>query len=202
MRNTQPIFESVFGHQWATLPQIMKIRYSNRPFSNDMVIVKGKLNIWFSKVMILLLPILRCLKVLVPYQGIDIPVIVKLRSNSDLPGLYFDRMFYFPEKQPYQFCSYMQHVKNNNVVEFIRFGIGWSMKCSYDGKKVLLEHNGYVWKIFGILIPVPLRFIMGNIHAEEEPISDDSFRLLVKITHPLFGKIFEYNGELQIMGNE
>jgi hypothetical protein len=202
MNNTQPIFQSIFGQQWETFPPVMKMRYANRPFSKDIVLVEGKLNIWFSKMMAFLLPVLRCLKVLVPYQGNDIHVTVKLRSSADLPGLYFDRIFDFPDKQPYQFCSYMQPINNNKVVEFIRFGMGWCMKCSYDGKKILLQHHGYVWKIYGKIIPIPLSFIMGKIYSEEEALSDDTYRLLVKITHPLFGKIFEYSGELQIMGNE
>src|SRR3989442_1386710 len=97
MSDTQPIYKSVFGDQWETLPQVLKKRYSNRPYSNDMLIVKGKLNIYFSKILIFVLPILRSFKVLAPYQGKDIPVIVKLRGKSDLSGLYFDRMFYYPE---------------------------------------------------------------------------------------------------------
>jgi hypothetical protein len=200
MNKTQSIFQSVFNQQWESLPRVIKMRYANRPFSEDIVTVKGHLNVHFSNVMKFFMPILGLFKILVPYQGENIPVTVKLRSENNLPGVYFDRTFYFPGKKPYRFCSYMQHIKDNNIVEFIRFGVGLSMKCSYNNK-VLLEHNGYVWKIFGLVIPLPLSFIMGSFYAEEEPISDDSFHLLVRITHPLFGKIFEYNGILHISSN-
>lgn len=198
MNDSQPLFKTVFGQQWDSLPKIIKMRYANRSFSNDVVTIQGHLDVTFSKIMKLFIPIVRLLKILVPYEGKNIPVIVNLRSVNTLPGLYFDRIFYFPGKKPYRFCSYMQHQKDNQMIEFMRFGIGWCMKCSYKNGKVLLEHHGYVWKILGKIIPIPLGVIMGRTSAEEEPVSDNAFRLLVKIDHPLFGKILEYSGMLHI----
>src|SRR3990167_2152663 len=108
MNDSQPLFKAVFGQQWDTLPKIFKARYANRSFSNDIVKIQGNLDVAFSKIMKLFIPFIRLLKILVPYEGKNIPVMVNLRSVHTLPGLYFDRIFYFPGKKPYRFCSYME----------------------------------------------------------------------------------------------
>src|SRR5688572_27377853 len=72
-KNTEPIFQSVFGQQWNMLPKVIQKRYSNRPYCNDLTSVEGKLDIYFSKYIYILLPFFRMCNVLVPYQGKDVP---------------------------------------------------------------------------------------------------------------------------------
>ena len=200
--NIEPIFKPVFAQQWEILPVALKKRYSNLPYSDDIITVEGKLNISFSKIMYLFIPFFRLFNVLVPYQGNDVPVIVNFKSMPNSSLLHFDRTFYFTGKKPYTFYSYMQHIKENIVVEFVCFKIGWRMKMSYQDGKVLMQHNGYVWNIFGKLLPIPLTFVLGEIYAEEQFESKKSFSMLMKITHPLFGKIFEYGGKFKLMENK
>lgn len=201
MNKDEPLFKPVFNQQWPILPDAILKRYSNRPYSNDLVTVEGKLNIRFSRVMKFFMPILKIFKVLVPYQGNDIPVTVNFRSTLDSKNIYFERTFYFPEKKPYRFKSYLQAVNANDVVEFVCLGLGWRMKFDYLDEKVRMQHNGYVCKIFGKLIPIPLRFLFGEIYAEEIATSDHSFCMLMKITHPLFKTLFEYSGEFVIVSS-
>ena len=200
--NSTSIFASVFGQQWETLPEVIRKRYANRSYSDDLVTVEGKLDIYFSSIMYLFLPIFRLLNILAPYQGKDVSVIVNFRSELNSSALYFDRTFYFTGKPPYKFCSYMQHIKDDIVVEFIRFGVGWRMKLNCKDGKIVMQHNGYVWGVFGKLIPIPIGFLLGEIYAEEQMVSDNSFHMLMTITHPLFGKTFEYSGEFRLVENK
>lgn len=202
MDKTEPLFKSIFGQQWDTLPEALRMRYANRPNSNDIVSAEGKLDIYFSPRMTFLIPIFRMLKIFAPYQGKNIPVKVNFRSDPHSSRLYFERTFYFPGKKPYSFCSYQQPTKDTDVIEFSYFGLGWRMKCSFDGEKILLQHKGFVWKIFGLFIPIPLGFLIGIMYAEEQAISNDSFRMLMTITHPLFGKLFEYGGEFKLVSTQ
>lgn len=197
--NTEPIFKPVFGKKWDKLPKVLRKRYSNLLYSDDIITVKGNLDINFSKIMYLFLPFFRLFNVLVPYEGKGVPVKVNFKSMPDSSKLYFERTFYFPGKKPYKFYSYMQHIKNNTVVEFVCFRIGWRMKMSCQDDKVIMQHDGYVWNIFGKLVPIPLTFILGEIYAEEKSGSKNSFSMLMKITHPLFGKIFEYGGVFKLV---
>ncbi len=195
---SESIFQSVFGQKWHILPDILRKRYSNSSYSNDIITVQGKLDISFPKMMYPFLHFFRLFNILVPYQGNDVPVTVNFRSMPDASILCFDRTFHFPNKKAYQFRSYMQHIKENIVVEFVLLGIGWRMKIHYEDGKVIMQHNGYIWSVFGKLIPIPLSIILGKIYAEEQLESQDSFSMLMHIIHPLFGTIFRYSGKFKL----
>lgn len=196
------MFTSVFQEKWKDLPKVLQKRYSNRAYSDDIVTVDGKLDVHCSWLIRLLKPFLKIFNVLVPYQGKNIPVSVSFVSKSDSETLYFNRTFSFPDKKPYRFYSRMVRLKGDDVIEFMRFNIGWRMSCFYDGKKVVLQHRGYVWKFFGLLIPLPINLLMGKGYAEEEAISDNEFRMYFEIRHRLFGKVYGYGGNFTIRGQE
>ena len=72
------------------------------------------------------------------------------------------------------------------------------MLCLWENDRVILKHNGYVLKWFGHHIPVPLTFILGKIHAEEIPVDDDTFDMCVEMSHPWWGKFYEYKGTFKV----
>jgi len=74
------------------------------------------------------------------------------------------------------------------------FGIGWRMHYFYDGKKIVMQHKGYVWRVFGLNIPIPFVIFIGKGHAEEEVIDDNSYRITMTIAHPWFGTMYSYSG--------
>lgn len=194
------IFANIFGEQWAQLPPVMHKHYANRSYSRDVVTVKGHLDVepgWWAK---LLSPLLRLAGALVPHTGKQVPVTVYFRSEPNSAAFCLDRHFHFPDREPYRFFSRMAEIKGDDVVEWMRFGVGWRTRCYYDGKLVIMEHRGYVWRVFGQLLPIPLGLMLGTGYAEEEALSDDRFRMRMTITHPLFGKVYEYRGEFTITG--
>ena len=44
MSDKEPIFKSIFGSSWESLPDVMKKHYANRPNSDDRVEVIGKID--------------------------------------------------------------------------------------------------------------------------------------------------------------
>src|SRR6185312_9556995 len=182
MNKSEQTFKSIFGSAWEKLPPVFQKRYSNRPYSHDITTVEGKMDITLSKAMSCLAPLLRLLHVLVPYKGKNIPVKVDFRSEIDSTAVCLDRKFYFPGKQPYEFNSRMQIIKDNDVIERMSFGVSWKSYYFYDSEKVIMQHKGYVWKIFGLNIPLPLEIFIGKGHAEEEAIDDNSYRVTMAIS--------------------
>jgi hypothetical protein len=166
----------------------------NRPYSNDITTVEGEMDIHFSKAMSCLMPFFRLFHVLVPYQGKNIPVKVDFRSQIDSDAVCLDRKFYFSGKPPYEFNSCMHVIKDSDVVERMSFGMGWRTHYFYDGKKVVMQHKGYVLRVFGLNIPIPLNIFVGIGHAEEEVIDDNSYRVTMTMTHPWFGTMYSYSG--------
>ena len=194
MDNKDSAFKPIFGSSWDKLPPVFQKRYINRPFSNNIATVEGEMDISYSNMMACLMPLFRLLHILVPYKGNNIPVKVDFRSEMDSDAICLDRKFYFPGKPPYEFNSRMQIIKDNEVIESMFFGIGWRSHYYYDGNKVIMQHKGYVWKLFGINIPVPLGIFMGKGHAEEEVIDDNTYRVTMSISHALFGVMYRYAG--------
>jgi hypothetical protein len=107
-------------------------------------------------------------------------------------------MFHFRAIPSYAFRSRMLQIKDNEVIEVMKFGIGWKMLYCWDGQKIVLQHKGYGMKLFGHIVPLPLEIFMGKGYAEEIAVDDDTFDMMTSITHPLWGKIYEYKGRFKV----
>lgn len=190
-----PVFQQVFGDDWDRLPLVMRRHYHLRPGGNDVIRVRGHLDVKVAWPMRLMA---RITGMLVPCSGDNVPVTVRFTSSPDGKSFQFDRVFHFPGRKPVRFLSRMQHMGGNVLVEFMRFGIGWKLACRWDGKKVILEHRGYVWQLFGVCVPVPLALVIGKGHAEEVPLSDTRFAMWTHSRHALFGPVFAYAGKFDI----
>ena len=191
----EPIFKVILGEQWTTLPPVMQAHYMVRPYSEDKVVATGALDISISPFISLMAHITG---MLIAYSGKNVPVTVTFRSGRHSGAFYFDRVFHYPGRGDIRFCSRMEAIGGNELVEFMGFGIGWRNAYVWDGKKMLLQHRGYVWRILGLLIPLPLSFFIGKAYAEETPISDDVFSMWTHIKHPLFGEGLRYAGTFEI----
>ena len=196
--NGVPIFQSIFGAQWERLPAVMHKHYANRPCSNDIVTVEGVMKIELSVFARLLSPLLRFTGALVPYAGDAIPTTVHFRSVPDSDVYIFDRIFHFPGRPAYRFRSRMQAVGGNEVIEFMRIGIGWRAHYSWDGNRVRMAHRSYAVRLFGTLIRLPLELLLGSGDAWEEALSDDRFRMAMELRHPLWGRVYAYSGEFTV----
>ncbi len=194
----EPVFKPVFGDAWPHLPKVMQRHYANRAYRDDVATVEGTLQVESSVIGRLLKPVFLLTGVLVPYEGKDVPVTVNFISESRSNAFRFERTFSFPGRRPYKFLSKMVPRGGNEIVELMGPGLGWRSAYSWNGEKVVLAHRGYVISVLGALLPVPLTFLLGSGYAEEIPIDDDTFSMMTEIRHPLWGRIFGYNGTFKI----
>jgi predicted DCC family thiol-disulfide oxidoreductase YuxK len=197
-RASRPLFQPIFGADWDRLPHVMKRHYANRPYHDDKVTAEGVMRVESSPLGRLLTPLFMLAGTLVPYEGDNVPSTVHFVSSADSDAFGFERTFHFPGRPPFRFRSHMKPAGGNVLVEFMRFGLGWRMAYEWDGAKIVLAHKGYVLGLFGILIPLPLALIMGRGYAEETPLSDDEFSMMMEIRHPLWGKVYGYSGRFRI----
>ncbi len=170
----EEIFKPIFGSSWEMLPLVIRKHYANRPYSSDIAIAEGKMDISFGGFFKILIPLFRILKLLVPYQGKNIFTRVTFRSELDSGALCFDREFHFPGKKPVHFFSRMIPIKKNKIIEVMKCKIGWRFAYSYENNKVLLTHCGYNLALFGFFISLPITFLVGEGYAEEEAVSSIS----------------------------
>jgi hypothetical protein len=194
MAAQEPIFATVFGADWSRLPLVLKTHYANRPFCRDVVVVEGLMRVETSWLMRLLGPILRMAGTLPPHAGENIPVTVTFRSEPDSRLFCLDREFRFPGRPPYRFLSRMEPVAGNEIIEWMRGGLGWRAAYSFASGKVRLDHRGYVLKLAGVVVPLPLEILIGRGEASEEALDDERFNMAMSIGHPLLGQVYGYSG--------
>ncbi len=194
----EPIFKSIFGENWQDLPPVMQKHYANRPFTDDVTVVGGTLDLMCSGPMRMLSPLFWLMKGVPPKNEKDVPVTVNFKSDRSSKSFHFNRMFHFKNGRPYQFRSRMIQTEGNEVIEVMRFGIGWRMSYVWEDERVKLKHKGYVLCVLGIFIPIPLTFLMGEGYAEEVEVDDNTFDMSVSITHALWGKVYGYKGRFEV----
>ncbi len=198
MTNKEPIFKSIFGDQWNKLPPVMLKHYSNRPYGDDETIVEGKLDVMCAGPIRLLAPVLNLMGQIPAHNEKNVPVTVHFKSTEKSKAFHFQRVFKFGEAKPYIFRSRMVQIKNNEVMEIMRFGLAWKLHYLWDGEKVILKHRGYALCLFGLSIPLPLTFLLGEGYAEEVAVDENRFDMITHITHPWWGKIYEYKGRFEV----
>lgn len=199
MRDTNPIFEGIFGSAWNDLPPVMKKHYTNRAYHDDEVVVEGSLTIEASRIGRLFFPLFRLMKTLIPREGTTVRSIVRFITTKDSDAFQFDRSMVFPDGSSYRFHSRMKPLGGNELVEIMRCGLGWHMAYGWNGEKVTLEHRGYKFNLFGFLIPLPLTLLLGAGYAEEIPLNDNEFSMMTEIRHPLWGKVYGYGGTFRVV---
>lgn len=119
-KKIKPIFEGIFADKWAQLPPIIKKHYSNRPFCKDKTTFTGKMDVmckWYLK------PFMWLSGTAPSYSAEKIDVTVNFRSSPDNDGFTLERIFnYKSKKNPHIFRTRMHHIKDNHVLEIMRYG--------------------------------------------------------------------------------
>lgn len=199
---SKSIFQIVLEDNWDKLGNVIKLHYFLKPFSSDNICVTGEMSeIYHSFIAKLFMPFGILFGAVVPYRGNNIPIDVHYRCNTENANLYWDRVFKFSEKNNFHFKSHMEHVEGNEVIEYVRFGVGMRLKVTAEDGAIVFRGNQYIWRILGIKIPIPVNLIFGHVYVEERPIDDDTFSMKMIMEHPLFGIMFRYSGQFSLGEN-
>ena len=189
---SEPFFQKVFLKDFNNLPHVLKHRYHHRPFSNDRCQLYGSSNIKVSLWGKVLSPFLKTIGALVPYSENHVNVEVKIESHIDNRSVKFIRTFHYSHYPTCHRSSLWVPLQDNEVIEFMKFGLGWKMKYHYHDSKVRLTHVSYVLKLGRFLINIPLEYILGIPYAYEQSINNEKYFMYLNINHPWFGEVFNY----------
>jgi len=195
----EPIFKTVLGDQWTQLGSIVREHYSLTPFSQDYVRVDGVMEeIHHSLIAKLLIPFGLLFGAIVPFRAENVPVSVHYSSSPNDANLYWDRVFGFGDHKVFHFKSYMHHISHNEVIEYVRFGMGMRLRVTAEEGALVFRDEGYVWRLFGHTVSIPAGLFFGSAYVEERPIDAESFSMKMELVHPLFGTLFRYRGHFSI----
>lgn len=192
--SSDPIFKSIFGKAWDQLPPVMRKHYANHPYTNDVTTVNGTLDVMCAGPIKVFAWLFWLMRGIPPYNEKNVPVTVCFESDENSTHFHFNRTFNFKTRAPYHFKSRMIQTNNNEVIEVMKSGLGWRLTYAWEDERVKLKHKGYVLCMFGHFIPVPFTYLIGEGCAEEIAVNEDTFDMVVTITHPWWGNIYEYKG--------
>ncbi|MEJ2609917.1 MAG: DUF4166 domain-containing protein [Candidatus Thiodiazotropha sp.] len=199
--NIQPVIKKALGKEWEALADVIKKHYDITPGNNISLTLRGGMSeVYHSNIAKLYLLPGRLFGALVPYRGKNIPTTVKnwTKKNND-KAMFWHRTLHFPNKAPTIFQSRMEHLSGNEIIEYVRYGMGIRMALFEVNHSLVFRSVGYVWKIGGLTLSIPNWLILGDAVITEKAISKRELHLDFEIIHPLFGKTFSYTGVFTIV---
>ena len=202
MQQEQPtsIMQQALGEQWHQLDEIVKRHYAMAPGASANMTIHGTMDRVFHSPMakLFLLPG-RIFGALVPYQGTDIPTVVRNWTTSDnTEAMFWHRTLRFPNRSLTEFKSRMEYAGGDEIIEYVRFGMGIRMRMSVEDGALVFTSAGYVWDMGAARIPIPTWAILGDARIIEKAVSEETFYMNFTIVHPLLGETFGYSGTFSI----
>ncbi|MEP3247145.1 MAG: DUF4166 domain-containing protein [Sneathiella sp.] len=194
-----PFFKPIFGGDWKQLPPVLKKHYAARPYRAETTLAIGTLDVMCRGPFKYLSGLFKIMGGVPPYNEKNVPATVRFYCQGQVPAFYFDREFKFKVSPAYSFKSRMMPLPNGDLVEVMRFGLGWRLNYSWEEERVRLNHRGYSFYVFGHHIPLPLTHILGKGYGEEWAIDENRFEMKAMLIHPIWGKLYEYTGQFEMM---
>lgn len=115
-----PIFKNIFASSWDELPTVIKKHYANRPYSSDITIAEGTLNVMCAGPIKWFAPLFWLMGGIPPRNEKNVLITVKFESNQHTKSFHFNRVFYFKYRKPYVFRSRMIQTRENEIIELMR----------------------------------------------------------------------------------
>ncbi|WP_260295678.1 DUF4166 domain-containing protein [Sedimenticola hydrogenitrophicus] len=196
-----PVIRRALGAQWENLHEIVQRHYAITPGESSRMVIRGNMSeVYHSHIAKLFLLPGRLFGALVPYKGRNIPTEVRNWTTAqDQRAMFWHRTLRFPGRSPVIFQSRMEHRRHDEIIEFVKFGMGIRMRISVEDSALIFRSIGYVWKIGGAALLIPNWLILGDAEIIEKGLSESEFFIDFNIIHPLFGKTFSYTGIFSII---
>lgn len=196
---TIPIFARALGDHWQKLAPAVKSHYNLSPRSDDELVLRGEMSVYYPRPAFILLGMARLFGGLVLLREGNIPVQVRNSSRPDSETIFWHRTFNVPgRKQPVTFCSQMEYAGGDEIVEYVgsipRIKIGVRMKIRENEGALNFQSVGYTLKIGTFEMPIPGHFLLGRALITENATSANEISMHFTIKHPLFGEIYSYGG--------
>jgi len=181
------LMQLALGADWHKLPASLKAHY--QAGSNVDI---GYLDIEFPRYMRPYLWLLHGFGALLPRSGKGLSTRVEKDEVSGRQN--WRRTVTFPDGKIFLFNSYWTPSKGNQVIEFVNAVMGLEMAARVAGNELHYDGVRYVLKLGRLMIGLPEWLILGHTTIVERELSEGTFSMDFRLTHPLFGMIFRYSG--------
>ncbi len=193
------VLQAIEASVHENLPPVFQKRYHIRFFSKQNITLHGVLDIIFSKSYRYVLPFFRLAGALVCQEGSNIKTTVQCISAPGRLGFVMARRFHFPDQQDQLFESEIRPLSSKHWVEVTNRFFAWRFKYQYKHQTLSMHHQGYGLMIRKRYWPVPgASLLLGKPYGEETAVTDNRFRMKVRVVHWLFKCLVSYEGVFDI----
>lgn len=184
------MFKTLLAKQWGLLSPALQQHYGIQ--DGEEITLQGELAVKHGRFMKLLMPLIRLTGALVPVEGDKFSVTVE---NKRIGNTFYWHRRFKKDNKVYEFKSKMQQY-GNDIIEFVGLGIGLRIGLKVKDRGLAYEDKGYVFELGSMLIPIPLRLLVGKSFIEEFTSKDSlhDLEMCFMVNHPWFGFGFSYMG--------
>jgi hypothetical protein len=72
------------------------------------------------------------------------------------------------------------------------------LKVTAENGAIVFRDAGYIWRLFGRDLPIPVGLLFGKAYVEERPVDENNFEMKMTLEHSLFGVMFRYAGAFSL----
>ena len=188
------LFQVYLGEDWAKVRPNISARFSQDPTPDKPIFYHGTMSqLRASKIGQLMGYSIYWTGALQPFNATDIPVSITVSAKYGMDGVCKERLYLLNRKKPFRFFSNM-HMRGDELFEYVGGGFGMKIAVSVNDGNLEFRDDGYFIKVCGIHIPLPRLFSPGHTYLLHQDISATQFRIIIRITHPLFGEMYYQEG--------
>jgi hypothetical protein len=185
---------TALGAAWDKLAEPLRRHYGLAGGADESLVLYGHMQVDYPSAALPLILAARLCGALVHRRGENIAVTVANSTRNGSPALFWHRTFAFPGK-PVIFTSRMEHLAGNEVVEFVRCGLGIRLRLSECDGALVFHSNGYLWRLGPLRLTLPDWLLLGKAEIVEYAVGEERIGVDFTVAHPLWGQTFRYRGE-------
>lgn len=193
--NDISLMQQALGEQWSQLPKGLQRHYSADAKGRSHE--RGVLTIKYPRWMQWPLHGLRLMGALLNQRGERLPTDVVKSMDGDVQR--WQRTVRYEDGREVGFSSAVVYAGTGELIEYTNALLGLRMRVRVVDGKLFYDSNGYVLKLGSFKLPIPEWLALGHARIEESALDENSFVMDFRLVHPLFGEIFSYAGEFEVL---
>lgn len=187
-----PDFRGLLGEAaWARLPAPARARFAAHA---EPRCYQGSMSVRASRLGWIIAQLCRLIGTpLAPWTGEATPVEVRVAPDPR-GGLAWDRFYAFEGRPPVLVTSRKLMTRKGELIEIARGGLGMRLVVLEDGGALRFRSMGYIWRVFGVYIPIPGFVTPGEADVVHRDIGSGRFVFSMRFIHPWAGETFFQSG--------
>lgn len=180
------LMQQILGQHWQQLPAALQAHYIA-----GHCVEHGHLDIHFPRAMQPLLRLLQLMGALIPRRGRQ--VATEVRKYDHHGQQRWQRRIIFPDGKVLRFDSSWEAGKHGQLIEYINPVLGLAMTPYVLGQQLHYRGESFIVRLGPLRLPLP-EWLLGHTSIVEEALDSTRFAMDFRLTHPLLGELYRYNG--------